>query len=226
MSNPARELHEIFRAWRGLIAPNGSVPARVFSPTPGSEHTDSLQHAYRLITRLRTVLTGLESQGHEGLGLFNRQIDEWSKVPVSMGATTAIRPGVLISDTLLQQIEGFALFLDGKVPVIALEHQERLSEVVARARTLVEDDDELDINLRRYIHTLLAEIDLALSNDRVGKSFDFAEAAMRLRTAFGAAATESPDNGARWRNLLASIGINTAASALVGTGQTMLEILV
>ena len=128
-----------------------------------------------------------------------------------------------MSKALLDQIEGFGAFLDGKVPVLTDAHELSLRSLIDRADAILTEEG-LDPALKRYLRRLLFEIRFALDDEVAGMSFNFAEAVQRLWVAFEAAAAKAPEaQRPRWRSLADQILVGVASGGVVEAASITLQ---
>lgn len=218
MANPARELHALFTRWleaheatgRGNFADALSIR----EPSGAAE----LREAYALLSSIDLLLHRMQAKGSD-VAVFIRQLDGWARVPllIESGWKTNAHPDHLISATRLEQIETLALYLDGKVHSFDGADRASLAQIVAQAHEELVADESLSPQLREYLHHLLAEIRTALDDERIGRSFDFAEACRRLWVAMRAASADSTDEDQRrrWRRIGDAILIGSVSSGAV-----------
>lgn len=179
--------------------------------------------AARLLNRIEDLLTDFDRRGMK-VDLYRRQIPDWVAAMVSYqaGWGQQLSSDQVISAEHLDEIEGLANFLDGKVYILGAG-TETLDGLLARAHSLLADDDELDQQLTEYIHRLLQQITIALEDDAVGIAFDYADAVQRLWVAFRAAEGASPEYADRWRDLWTQISAGTVSGALVQVGSIVIQ---
>ena len=213
MSNPARELHDLFISWIARIPSNSNQ--FTFSHILNSntrEHVEELQLAFRLVTACDDLIEQYAQSGFN-VEMFQRHIRSWTIVIASFPArNTTIRKEDFVKGSTLDQIESLALFLEGKVHVFNDERRTQLRELISEARDLLEDDDTISVELRQYLSSLTYEIETALSNERLGKTFDFAEATRRLWVAFNASENQSTKDPGRWKRMAEAITVGTVTS--------------
>ncbi|CAH0263916.1 hypothetical protein SRABI76_03561 [Microbacterium oxydans] len=141
----------------------------------------------------------------------------WMRIP--LGLNGAWSQGVprdqAIPPDWVDQIESLALYLDGKVYEFGGELLDSLQAIVDSAVDLLAADESLPIDLRRYIHDLLMSIRTALSHERVGLTFDFANAVRQLYVAFAAAELRSEKKSDFWSALGRRIVFDGASHAAV-----------
>lgn len=205
MGNPARELHAIYSDWRARLDASHGPMTSVVSPD-SDEGVRTLIRASRALVRLDEVLTDLASQGFK-VDLYRRQYPEWWKGVLSFksGWGTTMQGEHVLSALHMDEIEGCANYLDGKVWELTTSHEQSLREVLADARRALEVDGELSVELRRYVSRLLREIQTALDDQAMGATFDYADAVERLLVAFKAAEGEATHARELWVNLRTSI---------------------
>lgn len=218
MANPARELHTLFSGWRAAHEADGGGAFANALHIQEASGAAEMRQAYALLTSIELLLRRMQAKGSE-VGVFIRQLDGWSRVPllIDAGWKSNAHADHLINETRLDQIETLALYLDGKVHSFDDADRSSLSEIVIQAHEALIADESLSPQLREYLHHLLAEIRTALDDERVGRAFDFAEACRRLWVAIRAASAESDDEDKRnrWKKIGDAILIGTASSAVV-----------
>lgn len=222
MSNPARQLHSIYLSWQTKLVekPSGS-PRSLLAPTGGGFDEAILVAA--LLVRMRRLIDQMAEEGRP-VDLYRRQIPSWFAPLASTNLSAAGGRG-LIDAGLLDQIEGFANFLDDKVPMISADKQDNLYDLVAQALAVLEDDESLPRELSGYIRRLLQQIRVALESSRAGSAVDVGELAYSLWVAFAAAEARSKDNGNRWRDLGVQLLAGTVSGTIVQSGATILGAL-
>lgn len=224
MSNPARELHSAFEHWRSLaLKGNGAPLTNAIDPTSTAGAAEVMRVA-RLLSRIEDTLADLDRQGVR-VTLYRRQLPDWvaGMVSYQMGWTRAgVTPDHVLSNEHLDEIEGLANFLDGKVYVLGGE-AETLGDLLERARVLLNEDAELDPRLAAYLRRLIDQIQAALEDETLGFAFDYGDAVQRLWVAFRAAESASPERGRMWRDLWTQIGAGTVSGVLVQGGIIVLS---
>jgi hypothetical protein len=186
-------------------------------------------HVYRLLARIDVILNQLDSDGYD-VGLFRRQFAAWVRIPLGLrgGWSTAASVEHFIPSAIIDQVEGLALFLDGKVYEFDVSRHDDLRALVADVRMALEVDVELPQPLRIYIHRLLAEIQHALNDEAIGEAFDLADAIRRLWVALGSAENASADDKSKsmWRRFAERILFDSAAQAMVIGGQAAITLAI
>lgn len=198
ISNPARELHEIYSRWREGATGRGTQLQSVINPGT-SEGSQELVRAFRLLTRIADLLALMEADGLN-VAVYRRQYPRWCYGAIGrhVGWTAQITADHVMTASDMDQIEAFANFLDGKVHEFDPSSSSALREVLRQARSLLEADSSIDPHLRTYLHRLLHEMQTALDDEAVGVGFDMAEAVRRLWVALRAAASASERRKAEW----------------------------
>lgn len=215
MSNPARELHALYARWRQAASVGNKTMAAVVQPmTKGAEE---VALAGRLLARIDELLVQLESDG-AGVFLYRRQYPGWWTPLLRMNASGAVGAEDVAPSSMQDQIEGFALYLDGKVFELEPIHDESLRTLIHRVRETLEQDRELDETLRQYIHRLLQSIEIALDDDAIGAGFDAAEAIRQLWVALRAAEGASTGSSSVWRDLWTQITAGIVAGGALQAG--------
>lgn len=206
MANPARALHEIYEDWRSRLTKASTSLIKVINLDTVAGASE-VAKAARALVRIDEVLTMYEVSGRYNVSLYRRQYPEWWKGVVSYqnGWKTAMSGQDFIQQPLMDEIEGFGNFLEGKVFELEPESEKTLREIIRDARDALEADQGLSGPIRMYIHRLLQEIEWALNNEGVKASFDFGEAADRLYVAFAAAQGEGTAKATLWENLKTNI---------------------
>jgi hypothetical protein len=144
------------------------------------------------LLRMNDLLNGFQADGRD-VAVFRRQYPGWWRGTLSMavGWNQDMHPDHVVTQEVLDTIETFAHYLDGKVRVVASIPSEGLRDILDKARTALEDDVSLSPRLAGYIHRLLQQIQNALDNQAMGEAFDFAGAIDQLYAALSAAEGES-----------------------------------
>lgn len=191
---------------------------------PEAQGIVEIRQAYALLSAIDGVLRRLSAEG-KNVAVFKKQLDGWSRVPLSLevGWNGAIAADHVIRETILEQIESFAAYLEGKVLILEDAHDQNLRDLIDRADALLTHED-LDPALQFYIRRLISEIRFALDDEDAGAAFDFSEAVQRLWVAFNAAAEKAPaEDKPKWRALVEQIFVGVvsggsveAASIVVG----------
>lgn len=220
MTNPARELHESLSRWRELTAAGNIALRQVIDPT-SPEGAATVMRVARLLARVDDVLTDLDSQD-VNVDLYRRQYPDWVTAMVSyqLGWAQPLGADNIITVEVLDEIEGLANYLDGKVYELG-SRADTLQCLLNQAKQALAEDVELDPRLTQYLHRLLQQIQNALDDEMYGIAFDYADAVQRLWVAFRAAEGASPQKSAMWRDLWTQIIAGTASGSLV-TGSSMI----
>ncbi|QPZ39712.1 hypothetical protein [Paramicrobacterium chengjingii] len=226
MSNSARDLHILYSSWRDRFASKTSTAKGALEPHTAKGAQEFVQ-AFRLLGRIDVLLRQLEQDGYN-VSLYRRQFPKWSAGVLSSGSgwASSMSPDNLVHPTVMDQIEGCANYLDGKVFVYEHDDSEALDSLVSRARVALNGDPDLDPQLHYYIHRLLQEIEIALSDESAGIAFDYTAAVQRLWVAMRAAegASTDDDSKRRWRDAWQSILTGTVSGGLVQAGALMFQI--
>lgn len=224
MSNPAQELHTLYASWRSRIEGASSVATMSTHLRPKSDGIADIRRAYALLSTIDGVLRRLDGEGRN-VDVFRKQLDGWARVPLSLSAGWGgnVNADHLISEVMLQQIESFAAYLEGKVLILADAQDANLRSLIDRADGLLTGEG-FDPVLQHYLRRLISEIRFALDDEAAGNAFDYSEAVQRLWVAFNAAAERAPEPQKRnWRDLAEQVligvvsgGTIEAASIVVG----------
>ncbi len=215
MTNPAFELHALYASWRGRVT-NPGAHSMASILVPEGQGIVEIRRAYALLSSIDGVLRRLSAEG-KNVNVFRKQLDGWARVPLSLetGWGTAISPDHVIGETVLEQIESFAAYLEGKVLMLGDAHDQNLRDLIDRADGLLTHEG-LDPALQFYIRRLISEIRFALDDDDAGKAFDFSEAVQRLWVAFNAAAEKAPaEDKPKWRALVEQIFVGVVSGGSV-----------
>ncbi|WP_157421634.1 hypothetical protein [Agromyces sp. Leaf222] len=215
MSNPARELHSLYSEWREALTAGNQALVNVLRPHT-LEGAARLEAGMRLLLRIDGVLRQFEDDGRN-VALYRRQFPGWSMGVLSteVGWGNNLGSDNLVSAAVMDQLEGFANFLDGKVFEVEAADLDNLRDVLGRARKLLLEDDSLDPNLRYYLHRLLQEMQHAIDDEAFGASYDFSEGAQRLWVAFQAAEAKSAKKGSKWSALVHDITVGVLTTAVI-----------
>jgi len=228
MSNPARELHLLLSDWRARFPPKASTFMNVVDVRAEAGAAEMLR-VYRLLARIDDVLRQLEADGYD-VQLFRRHIPAWIRIPLGVrgGWSTSAPVDMVLPRDLLDQIEALALYLDGKVYEFDVSRHDDLRTLLRDVRHALEEDVELPLPLKLYIHRLLSEIQQALDNTAIGEAFDFADAIRRLWIALGSAENSTTDDRAKskWRRFAERILFDSAAQAMVTGGQAAITLAI
>ncbi|KQX07328.1 MULTISPECIES: hypothetical protein [unclassified Leifsonia] len=224
MTNPARELLTLYVEWRAALV-NGDRHMMDLVQPHSQEGAHQLEGAMRLLLRIDQVLQQLEDDG-KSVAIFRRQFPQWSMgvLSTAIGWNTNLSGESLVPTMYMDQIEAFANFLDGKVPEIGPAHVENLREVLARARTLLEEDLSIDPELQTYLHRLLQEMQHALDDDAMGAGYDFSDGAQRLWVAFQAAEASSAKKE-KWADLVNKILVGVVTSTVIESGKAVVKLM-
>lgn len=228
MANPARELHVLYSDWISRMAPDSTGAPRamnsVIRPTSVAG-AEEIIHAGRLLARISELLDQLERKGHN-VGLYRRQLPDWTLGMIGYhgGWGSPMKARNVMHEEHMDEIEGFANFLDGKVPVLTQDGEVRLRDVTRQARDLLEQDDSLDPRIKLYIYSLLDEIQRGLDESKLSGSFDFAASMERLWVAMRAAEGSSKKASALWRDLWVSFATGLVSGGLIESGQALIAI--
>ncbi len=211
MSNPARELHGIYTSWQAKLAEKASrTPRQIIAPA--GRGFDEAIRAAGLLVRMHQLIGQLDEDGYS-VDLYRRQLPGWLAPLAS--ANVASGAGWSLDAALLDQIEGFANFLDGKVPVVGADKMANLLDVVARAIELLAQDGSLPEYLKTYIRRLLQQIRTALEDAQAGTPVDIGGLAYSLWVAFAAAEGQSKSKGSVWKDLGHQLLTGTISGAIV-----------
>lgn len=228
MSNPARELHLIFSDWQARY-PGGEASMLNVVDVRSPAGADEMLRVYRLLARTDAILSQLATDGY-AVGLFRRQVATWVQIPLGLngGWSTGAYAENFIPQATIDQVEGLALFLDGKVYVFDSDRNDDLRELLGEVRSALEEDTELPRPLKVYLHRLLAEIQIALDDAAIGEAFDFADAVRRLWVALGSAENSSTEerSKSRWRRFAERILFDSTAQAMVTGGQAAITLAI
>ncbi|WP_402843747.1 hypothetical protein [Microbacterium sp. GXS0129] len=226
MGNSAEELHALYTEWRGRMpARQGSTVNDALKPNT-AEGIAEIIRAYGLLSTIDQQLKYLASRKHR-VSVYQRQLGRWARVPLSLNAGwgNSTMPEMLVSDEILEQIEGLSYYLDGKVLAYDEHDVEQLRPLIDRADSLLTDDDDMDPRLKMYLRRLIGEIRLALDDEHAGRVFDFTTATERLWVAFTAAADQAkPEAKGFWRELAGQIVPTVVGGAAVEAARIALEI--
>jgi hypothetical protein len=230
MGNPARELHKIFAHWRELVPEKNASGIAAHVKIRQEAGAEEMLRVYALLADMDSILRRLALQGAP-VAVLRRQLHEWSRVPLALDATWNTSTGNrenFMPQTTLDQIETFALYLDGKVLEFDEPMTSALRSLVDEAGKLLLEDETLPPQLREYLHYLLQEIRIALDDEEIGRAFDFAEATRRLWVAMQAAAGTSKDEDQRksWGKLADAIIVGTVSSGLVEAGRATIQLMI
>ena len=217
MTNPALELHDLYLSWRDRIAAspnqqNMKVHLGIDSPEGMSE----VRRAFALLATIDEILKRFELDGRR-FQPYRKQLDQWARIPLSVRAGWAanVSPLHLISESVLDQVQSFGGYLEGKVLELAPAQDSNLRNLIAQADALL-DDEDFDPALRQYLRRLITAIRYALDDEQAGKGFDFTAAVEQLWVALNAAAERAPEHQRpRWRKLVEQVSVGIAIAAPV-----------
>lgn len=227
MANPARELHSAYQEIRESLDSSGTTSLnRVLKPMTPEGNRQVVKIA-RLLEQIDVLLTQMERE-QMSVALYRRQYPEWyvGLLGYPNGWSAAVSGEAFMSQALMDQIEGFANFLEGKVLSLSDAGEASLRDSLAAARKLLEADQDLDHTLRLYIHRLLAEMERALQDEAIGAGFDIEESIVRLWVAFRAAESSTSDaNKGKWRDLWVQMVAGVASGSLVQGGTVAMQLM-
>ncbi|MDD7943526.1 hypothetical protein PUW79_02660 [Microbacterium sp. NE2HP2] len=226
MTNPAWVLHGIYSRWRETVDA-ANQPLNGVLDINSVEAAHELATAARALARMDELLTQFEASGRS-VGLYRRQYPEWWKglVAYDYGWGQNLNGEMVMTQVLMDEIEGFAHFLDGKVVVMSPGAKEGLRQILADARDALEVDEHLSPELRAYISRLLHQIQIALDEEAIGATFDYAEAVQNLYVAFKAASGENTDKSGLWNNLLTNILPTGVVAAMIEAGSVLSQLAI
>lgn len=216
MSNPALELHDLYESWKGRIEESPSQNMKTHLRVDSPEGMTEIRHAYALLTTMAQILRRFELDGRR-FQPYRKQLDGWARVPLSVqaGWTAGVVPQHLISESMLDQIQSFGGYLEGKVLELLPAQEVNLRSLIDRADVLL-NDGAFDPALKKYLRRLIAAIRDALDDDQAGKVFDFTSAVEQLWVALNAAAERAPEKQrAHWRELVEQVFVGIAGAAPV-----------
>lgn len=190
--------------------------------------TDEMLRVFRLLSRIDNILAQLANDGVD-VALFRRQVPGWVRIPLGLQggwATTALAE-TFLPQAVIDQVEGLALFLDGKVYEFDTSRHNDLRDLLGDVRDALEVDQDLPHPLKVYIHRLLTEIQRALDDEAIGESFDFADAVRRLWVALGSAENATDEQAKpMWRRFAERILFDSTAQAMVIGGQAAITLAI
>lgn len=224
VSNPARELHAIYVDWQSKIHPPRASVGDVLRPTTAQGQPQYLT-AMKLLIRMGDLLTEFESNGM-AVDVFRKWYPKWwGPVLAHPGGWRTDNAASAFPQEVLDQIEVYATFLDGKVYEFPDAKKPTLRSVLDEVRDLLEKDDSLDQALRQYIHRLLTLIQNALDDEAVGAATDMATRVRELWVALRAAEGASVEKKSRWNKVWWKIWPSAAAGAVVEGGSVLVQAL-
>lgn len=223
MSNPARQLHEIYARWRSVANSKSTGLRGIVNPNT-NEGARELAAAASCLIRIDQIIDEFEANGRS-VAVYRRQYPEWWKgvIGYQKGWSASLGADEILIPTHMDQIESFANYLDGKVWDVDARKDD-LRSILVQARTALENDDELSAPLRSFLHRLLAEIQRALDDDAIGETFDFSDALHRLFVAFKAAEGEATKESGVWRTLWTQFVPALAAGGILEGGALVLQL--
>ena len=215
MSNPARRLLEIYVQWGEKYSSQiQSYEAR------GLHNNDSKSVAlqvesFRLLIAIEHALNYLGSK-NSSIDVYRTQFPEWVKMAIN--APNNWTSGTTASDGFppvpMAHLDTFATLLDFDRPGLQPEPEAKLRSVINVVMDLLITDESLSPHLREYVFKLATEIRIALDDEAVTGSFDFAEAAHRLWVAMYAAAGQSKTMRTKWKGAASGLFRDAGAAAL------------
>lgn len=220
MSNPARELHEVYSEWRAKADASSTSMIDLIDPRTAAGAHEILRAA-RLLARIDEIIVGYTMDGRDDVAVYRRQFPEWLEGMLALraGWTTIVSAESIATQETMDQIAGFANFLDGKVYEFSDDDLDSLRGILEKARDVLATDVGLEPTVRSYLHRLLQEIQYALDDEAIGASVDFTAAAQRLWVAFRAAEQVSTENSSLWSALAQSFVVNEVTSAAIEGGR-------
>lgn len=233
MSNPATELHSAFMSWKEA----NNSRAVSLSSIVKLETLRGAEELVRVFSLLRMVKDGIdraERETGDDLTMFRNAYPEWVKIAAgfSHGWQSTAVSSSFVPDLSMQMLNALALYLNGKVFELPANAREHLPETLVEARNLLLEVDDLPQPLRLYLNQLIAECETALSNDRLGSTFDFESAVMRLYTAFQAAGLTVQDTAKKRSfftfatDVLRAAAIDSGTKAISRGGEAGLTALI
>lgn len=229
MSNPARDLLEIYTEWRTRVQEKAQKGVQVsmdvvVDPASSAGRFEIINLA-RSLAQLEGLLAQLERAGVK-VGGFRRQSPDWWSGLVTPGFawSSAINADMIMDEQHMTEIEVCADFLDGHVMSLELTEPvaSGLRDWIGRAWEILNEDNDLTDELQVYIRRLLSEIQTALDDERFGAGFDYADAFMRLKVAFKAAASEDTAKSGAWQALWTGFASSLTASVAFQGGTIVL----
>lgn len=129
------------------------------------------------LARIDRVIAAMEVDRSHFAAMYRRQFPTWWLPLISYGKgwQQNLGPDDVVTEGHLDQIQGFAHYLDGKIWEVEAENED-LRSFVRNARAALEDDGSVSGPLRAYRSRLLQEIDRALNDGAIGRMFDYSTA--------------------------------------------------
>jgi len=214
MDNPARRLLGIYRQWASQYGIGLSdLDARNLPQRAGIERQ---MEAFGLLSTLHKSLTFYRSIDPEGFRVYDEAFETWVRIALNApgnwaGATP---PQVVFEPNALNHLETFATVLAFSQPSIPADSADTLRDVIAKAMSLLAEDESIGDSLRAYIYQLISEMRTALDDEAVAGSFDFATSAHRLWVALWAASGQSKGKRGAWSAAAKDLFRDAGAAAL------------
>lgn len=227
MDNPARVLHTRLSAWREKAAKRDRATMRAIVDPSKTSGMLELTSAVSALLAIRDLLSDFSLNSGYSVEVFQRQYPGWWAPVLALrsGWNSTLQPDDVVTRAELDEIEGFANFLDGKLWLLNAASERSLRNVIDQAQKLIEVDETLSPELRTYIHRLVRVVRDALDDEAVGETFKFDDAIQRLFVAFKAAEAEHTPSSSVWRELWTQFVPATLGAALVEAGSLTYQAL-
>ena len=220
MANPAQLLLNQFHAWRN----DGSTADA--ARNTGDKPETWLRHrvAVRHIDALDQILTEMEAQGKQGLGVYRGQLPTWTAIvfahPYGWGQPNSGR----IDPTTLQHLETLAGRLEDYLPAADDAGRDRTRGLVDAVLAAISDDNSLPTELRIHLAQMADQLGWCLDRYEITGDFELKNAIDRLLITVGVTAQTS-NNASLWTkiaNEFVSPFIVGTAAQITGSAMLML----
>jgi len=207
MTNAARRLHDQFLEWLSAGSSQSSATARGMTDTEGAAE----QHR-EVMTDLLDVERGLRRLSTVGrpVDIFENMLPSWTMTVLSFPDWNNVPQSLFFTAHSMDVLRLLADTFDLLAPNVDLQP---LEEIVAAAEQLLREDDTITGELRGYLHGLLQELRIVLSDVSNLSTFDLNGALQRLWVTFFAAAEQS-SKPQGWRDLAHDVFVGTAGGLL------------
>lgn len=221
MSNPARELHQLFIEWQTRHKGQRIAPMTGRGETPDEIATGSLK-AMDAVVQIDHLLA--EWGKSRNVATYRRYLVRWiNMITVYPNAwQSPANADSIYPQSAIDQLEALADLVDmsneGWVPALA---EERIREFMDAVRDALESDEELPAEFRSYIEELIAAIEDALKHGDIARLKADLE---HLRMALFVAESQSPKQKGKWLGLLGRWGMGTISQTIASLPGTAIEI--
>ncbi len=197
MTNPARELHEIFAAWSQTV---DSAPTQARGLKSGDGWNTQIR-SILLVHAIDSELDAMEARGQR-VDTFRDARSSWLRMifayPEGWTATTATR--VLKERSRMDVLDSLAVVFDVAGTAVPPGQADSLDRCLVEVLALLERDESIEAPLREILFDLVSEAQRALADFRTTGRFDRVDIVRRLWVALWAADAQSTQKG-EWSKL-------------------------